>query len=154
MSVSRRATWPLPHEADAWRCLPAAFTYRLLSLLPHAFIDSFLSFQDRLAQLVLAHQARFGNRALAATPASSSPATSRPARPLSTPPAASAPHPDALRPGFAPPQQQPFADPFAQPHVQGHEEVPTSEEDESSVEDFGLAGSGMGSFVRVDGQDQ
>lgn len=122
-------------------------------------IDSFISFQDRLAQLVLSHQARFGNRALApaSTPATSasSPTATRPARPLPTPPAASAAHPDAVRPGFAPPlhqEQQPLADPFAQP-AQAREEA-TSEEDESSVEDFGLAGSGMGSFVRVEGEEQ
>ena len=106
---------------------------------------------------MLAHQARFGTRALASAPAATGPAASRPAHPLPTPPGVSptagAHHPDVLRPGFAGQQQPPFADPFAQGHAQAPE-APVSSEDESSVEDFGLSESGLGSFVRVEEQDQ
>ncbi|GAA5848242.1 hypothetical protein JCM8547_004452 [Rhodosporidiobolus lusitaniae] len=144
-------------------------TYLLVSYLPHALIDLCLTLQDRLYGAYLAHlSARISSLSSRLTSSSSS----RAARPLPTPPSAAAQHPDFLRPASQQaPTQVPTQDPFI-PHPQPSPPAssaasttsfyPHSEEEQdetgsqSSLEDFGLAGSrtsaaGMdGSFVQVE----
>lgn len=121
-----------------------AVTYRVLGWLPHAVVDLIIGFHDRVAQMAIAHQARFGSTALNQT---------RAPRPLPTPPAQ---HPDALRPGYAPaPAAAAPGTATSTVNGTGAQETDSSEEDNaSSIEDFGLDQSGLGSFVNVEGQNQ
>ncbi|KAL8293130.1 hypothetical protein RQP46_000824 [Phenoliferia psychrophenolica] len=115
-----------------------ALTYRLIGALPTVFVDSALSFHDRLVGFYLAH---------------------RPARNPPQQPQHPHHHPTALRPGFAMPASSSTTshhDQFgAAPTSDDHHPHQQQDDDEgsdagaSSTEDFGVA-SGMGSFIGVE----
>ena len=142
-------------------CLPehapkTAFTYLLVSYLPHALVDLCLSMQDRLYGVYLSHVRKLlslsttRRRLSAAAPTARSP---RP--PLPTPPTTSSanahagvpPHPNPLRPG---PAQVPLSDPFMMPSAPPSSADSSSSADEvsssssRSLEDFGQYGSASG----------
>lgn len=122
--------------------LATASTYHLTSLLPHFLIDRFLSFQDRLASIILTHRARLlsaPSHPLPTSPTQTQRTPRASSRPLPTPP--------MLRPGHTLPGKQPQVDPFSvTPHANEEGDDSGSDEGKSSIEDFGVA-SGLGSFV-------
>lgn len=142
-----------------------AFTYLLVSYLPHALVDLCLSVQDRLYGVYLSH-VRDLLSSLSTTrrpewsrlqSAATSTTRSSPRPPLPTPPTnanananAPPPHPNPspLRPG---PAQVPLSDPFMMPSVPSSaastasssasaDEVSSSSNSSSSLEDFGQFG--------------
>lgn len=133
-----------------------AFTYLLVSYLPHALVDLCLSMQDRLYGVYLSHVRKLlslsttRRRLSAAAPTARSP---RP--PLPTPPTTTSsananasvqPHPNPLRPG---PAQVPLSDSFMMPSAPPSSAASSSADEvsssSSSLEDFGQFGPGGGS---------
>ncbi|KAK4699800.1 hypothetical protein P7C70_g6456, partial [Phenoliferia sp. Uapishka_3] len=114
----------------------AALTYRFFGALPAFFIDSALSFHDRLLDYFLRNS-------------TSSRLGPAPEVPLPQQASGRDDHPTSLRPGYSMPPSSTASrtDPFAPPSADGYDSG--SDEGLSSIEDFGI-NSGMGSFVGVE----
>ncbi|KAI5476196.1 short-chain dehydrogenase/reductase SDR family protein [Pseudohyphozyma bogoriensis] len=124
-----------------------AFTYSLLSRIPTTLIDNFLYLQNRLISNSFVYRRLIrNNQQLQGTPTPRATA-----RPLPTPPitpVSASQHPPSLRPGYVLPEGR-----QNEQHV-GDDETNSvgsgASEEQSSIEDFGLDQSGMGSFVGVE----